>query len=66
MFQSLIDSYMSFAVVLFVAFGVIVAAVCMVVIRHLLFGKGSFKLQIGPLLIELVEKEKMNKPDSKD
>ena len=57
---------MSFAVVLFVAFGVIVAAVCMVLIRHLLFGKGSFKMQIGPLLIELIEKKKANKPDSKE
>ena len=66
MYQSLIDSYMSFAVVLFVAFGVIVAAVCMVLIRHLLFGKGSFKMQIGPLLIELIEKKKANKPDSKE
>jgi hypothetical protein len=58
MYQSLTDSYMSFAIVLFVAFGVLVVAVCMVVIRHLLFGKGSFRMQIGPLLIELVEKRK--------
>lgn len=58
MLQSLTDSYMSFAIVLFIVFGVLVVAACMVVIHHLLFGKGSFRLQIGPLLIELIEKRK--------
>jgi type IV secretory pathway TrbD component len=64
MYQSLIDSYMNFSIsilMILIVLGSIAIAIGLVIILHLLFGKGSATWQVGPLLIEIIAKKDSTK-----